>query len=535
MQLFIAGTTLSLASAYVLLLAHLTLSPRVLQQVLVIPTVILVIVFYYAAKNSWKLFSDSFNLPIILFAVTVFLEMLIISTGGISSPFLILIHLVMVTISFLFSFPVALLFLIFSFMVIFIDMSFYQNVFTTLITDPSTMLLQLVSLIVIIPIAYIVSRQYHQKDIVFAFLKTKIATDEAIFRSLKELIIVTDADLHIISVNDAAAKSLQRSRSELLDKPLFDVLLLKDATGQLLTRKSLFPQGNTQLQPNRRTDTLTLFQSPMMHRDVTLHVQTMKHLSNAINQISFVISFPHTDISSLTVTLEEARARYDALVQGIKKKLSATKTSEVQTDMLLLEKIEQDTYTVRTIEDLFQKKTIAKIDIAKLCKQAVAQNQDFAKALHVNTTFALKDFGQKDIAPLTVKSYPVTPEQLTGPFFTVSCDVRQVELIVKKLFDIAIFLAAPTDKPLVTVNVKRKQAAIEVRIEGTCMTLDKKMLDDIFVPYYGRIAPQTTLQMGSGLEGFLVKQLTERLKIPLEVNYKKTPESTISFTLLLQK
>ena len=141
----------------------------------------------------------------------------------------------------------------------------------------------------------------------------------------------------------------------------------------------------------------------------------------------------------------------------------------------------------------------------------------------------------KDIAPLTVKDYPVTPEQLTGPFFTVSCDVRQVELIIKKLFDISIFLASPTTKPEVTVSVKRHKNAIEVRISGSCINLDKKMLEDMFVPYYGKLGPQTTLQMGSGLEGFLVKQLTDRLDIPLQVDYKKTPESTISFALQLNK
>ena len=535
MQLLIASLTMFLASGYVLFLAHLTLSSRVLQKVMVIPTLILLIVLYYAAKNSWKIFSDHYNLPIALFAVTVFLQLLIISTGGISSPFLILIHLFMVTISFLFSFPIAIMFLISSFIVIFVDLSFYQNVFTTLMEDPSTILLQVVSLIAIIPIAYLVSRHYHQKDILFSFLKSKIATDEAIFRTLREMIIVTDPNLHIISINDAATKNLQKSRSELLDKPLFDVLLLKDTNGRLLTQKGIFPGGNTQKPPQKLFETYTLIQSPIRQQEVTLHVQAMKHLSDTVNQLSFIISFPHTEDNSLTVTLEEARARYDALVQGIKKKIATAQTNDLQTDMLLLEKIEQDTYTVHTLTELFQKKNIARIDLAKLCKQTVAHNQDFAKALNVSTNFSLEDFGMKDIEPLTVKNYPVTPEQLTGPFFTVSCDVRQVELAIKKLFDIAILLASSTTNPKVTLSIKRqKQTAIEVNITGSCVELDKKMLEDLFVPYYGKLAPQT-LQMGSGLEGYLVKQITDKLNIPLHVDYKKTPEATISFTLLIQK
>ena len=130
---------------------------------------------------------------------------------------------------------------------------------------------------------------------------------------------------------------------------------------------------------------------------------------------------------------------------------------------------------------------------------------------------------------------PVKPEDLTGPFFTVSCDVKRVELVIKKLVDIAIFLASTETAAKIDFTVERdKKEAIIVKLIGSSPRLTQNEIEDILVPYYGRLSDKTNLKMGSGLEGFLVKQITDKLQFPLNVTHNESAQQTI-FTLRIPK
>src|SRR5882724_445421 len=228
MQFWLSILTLFLSSVYVLLLDHIAFSSRSLQKALVAIIITLLFVLYRYARHSWKEISTWYGKMFFVFWGTTLVQLLVIATGGFQSPFLVMIHFFMIGLSFIFSFSLAVFFLFSCLIVLFIDVSFFPNAFALLVNDPGLTLLQFASLLVIIPIAYIISRQYHMKDALAGALRAKIQTTEAIIQSLPELIIVTDEYFKILSTNDATVRTLQRSRSELLDKPLFDILLLKD-------------------------------------------------------------------------------------------------------------------------------------------------------------------------------------------------------------------------------------------------------------------------------------------------------------------
>jgi len=518
MQFSVIILAFIISSAYVLLLNHLAFSSRSLQHAFVIILITVFVISFRYYRQEGKALNSKEAKFFFIFGGTVLTQLLVLSTGGLSSPFFILIHLFMIGLSFLFSFPLGLLFLLSCLTIIFVNLSSTQDILSLLQDDPTLILLQLASLLVIIPLAYLVSRQYHMKDTLASMLRTRIKATEAILESISELVIITDPALHILSVNDAVAKTLQRSQSELLDQQLFDVLLLKDSHGKLVTAK-----------PKNTTETFTLVTSSAMPKQVRLHIQTVKQVESKVSQLSFIISFAHTAPQSAD-TLDKARTRYEALVQNIKKQLSGT---ALRTAMSLLEKVEQDTYAFSQL-GVERKSNIARVDIAQLCKQTVQLNQDFAQAFHVTTTFALPNFGQKEIAPLTVKSYPVDPERLTGPFFTASCDVKQVELVIKKLFDMAIFLASSEKDARATISLKQSEKDILVTISGKAPLLQEKDLAELYLPYYGALAEATNLHLGSGLEGALVKQITDSLALSLKVSYDKA-QTEITFVLVITK
>ena len=462
------------------------------------------------------------------------MQLVVISTGNIHSPFFALIHLFMIGVSFIFSFPIAMLFLLISFIIIFIDISLYQSIAAILLEDPTTIVLQVISLISIIPLSYIVAQQYHAKDILSRRLKKRLATDDAIFSNLNEMVIITDSEFFIISVNDAAARMLQQSRSELLEKLLFNVLLLKNQNNKLLTKETFFPEGKV----DKFIGEFTLMRSPIPQKQITIQAQpiTRPDDAKAITEISFIISYVNASTeSSTTVTRDRARARYDALMQRIKKQLGKIEEKKTKENLLLLEKIEKDIYILPLIKTYAEKHEAGPIDLAQLCKQIVTLNEDFAKRWDVAINFALPNFGEKDIAPLTVKNYPVKPEQLTGPFFTVSCDVRQIEFAIQKLLDIAILLASNETTPHVTLNVERaEQESVLVHIAGSCPLLKEEELKAILIPYYDTLNNKTNLQIGSGLEGFIVKQITETLSLPLAMKYDEDKSEAV-FALRIPK
>lgn len=524
MQLILSIITFTLSSIYVVFLDHISASTRSLEKALILPIAILLFAIFRISRISWKDFINNNEKWIFLFWGAALVQMLVLATGGLNSPFLILIHLFMIGLCFVFSFPSALVFLGTSFVVIFIDISFRQSISSLFLENPSSIVLQLVSLVSIIPIAYIISQKYHVKDWLASVLRKKVMADEVILESLHELIIVTDANFRILSVNDAVERTLRQSRSELLYSPIFDTLLLKDKKGNLVTKETFFPKGDIAEEPIAIPDTFTIFKSALPQRDVTIQVETIKDSETNINQVSFILSTQEKTtpvVATTNAMIERARVTYEAMSEDIKKKLAQSQPGEVQTQMILLDKVESDIYNTLLRKGGIIKNAVSRIDIAKLCKNVVVLEQDFAKGFHVDVNFHLANFDQHDIAPLTVQHYQVSPEQLTGPFFTVECDVKNVELVIKKLVDMSVLLASTEANPQVTVNVERgENDVIIVRISASCPIIKKEEQTDMFVPYYGALADKTNLHVGSGLEGYLVQTIHEVIDLPLEITPK---------------
>jgi hypothetical protein len=146
--------------------------------------------------------------------------------------------------------------------------------------------------------------------------------------------------------------------------------------------------------------------------------------------------------------------------------------------------------------------------------------------------FKILDFGIKDIAPLTVKNFPVDPDQLTGPFFTVTADIKRLAMIIKKLLDLGVFFASTEKNPFLSLTVQRNNDEIILKVTGSCPELYVEELKDITCAYYNKLYNKTNLHIGSGLEGYLAKTLCDEINIPLNIVYDN---QTITFSLKIKK
>lgn len=533
-EIFIAFITFTLTSTYVILLNYSIKSPFTLQKTIALPILILLLIIYRTSLPSWRRIIDSVNNWIMLATGTIFIQLIILSSGGIKSPFLIFIHLFMIGISLIFSFSVSLLFMLASCIIIAVDISSQQNLLLFILNDPYATILQISSLIPIIPVSYIISQHYHFKDKLSKILHSQVIRDETIFANIEELIIITDTKLRILSVNDAVEKTIQKSDSEMIGQPIFEILLIKDNQGKLVNKETFLP--NDKACPKNVSDEFVLINSRLPQRKIHLLMQSIKDTENNINQISFIISSrsqKDQQNNSLSITLNKAKAKYDAISEKVKQELLNNSLTGVRMEIILLGKIQNDIYALQTLKENLKNNDKNRVDISQLCKQTVLREQDFASGFKIPIEFKMPDFGIEDIVPLTVKNFPVKTDEFTGPFFTVLTDIKRFTVIIKKLLDIGIFLASTETNPFISLTIQRgNKETITIKITTSCPALSEEELLDITSPYYIKLYNKTNLHIGSGLEGYLAKTLCNELNIPLDIKYKN---NTITFLLTLKK
>jgi hypothetical protein len=477
------------------------------------------------ALSAYKLLSYNHYLKnegkwFLLFFITLLSQLIIVSTGGIYSRFFILVHLFILGSGLFFSFYIALVYVSFTLIVIAtitVSNPLYQSL---LLEDPVTPILYLLSSISILPLSYLIAERYHLKDTMTRVLRRQIEVEDALLEDISDLIIITDKNFRTLSVNDAVEKTIYRSRVELLNSVLFDYIFLKYKDTGLLNAKIV----SDMIHPGDTTPVVLqgiklIVANAASPRTVNVQIKTLPVLSGGEYQISFIISNMLDASQKLTPTnLELAITKHQAMITDLRRSLLMKHDPEDVVRLLSITKTEEDILTTWTLDELLARKQKMYVDIAQLCIRTLDAEKDFAESFHVPLDFKFINFSKKDIEPLLTGNLTITHEQLTGPFFTVQSDIRLTGFVFDKLLTIAILLASTEKDPLVQVSIERDENNdIVVQIIANCAASKQGQENDIFSKYYGKLGTSTNLHLGSGLEGFLVKYITDHLAIPLQI------------------
>lgn len=479
-------------------------------------------------RSSWLL----------LFSGTLAIHLIILSTGSLYSPFLILLFLLALIISLLLSFHIAFAFIGFSLFTILMTMNTDPVLMLQLQDDPIKAGIYLLSFLIVLPLFQVLTTRYHLNDNTLRHLSAEVNVEDSLLDEVNELVIVTDPSFHVLSVNDAVEKFLHRSRAEIIDQPMFDIVYLQDTNGSLVTKDMLSADLDPKNAQTPRTfRNLRLITTPIFADSVGLYMKAIPDFEGKIIQILFIISdsHPQSDKTPINDTFMHARIRYDAMTEGLKKQLKTQSSPTSLYQFILITNFQQDLLNTQALEEhgLQEKKT--RVDLAKLCKQTLLAEQDFAEAFRVKLRFFLPDFSEKDVSPLVTNVMQVSPEDFTGPFFTTTCDTSYVRLVIQKLLDLATLLAATSPDPVVELHVERKEtSSFTVTVIGPSPELTSEELHLIFTKFYGVLNTKTNLNAGSGLEGYLAKTLSEQLHLPLEISHTKNP-SLLRWTLRIPK
>ena len=491
----------------------------VLQQGIALLLVILLIFARKIVFSDLKVSGIIFRF-IFLILSSLFVQLLVLSSGGFYSPFLILLHLYTLGASFLLKLSSAISFLVFSLVILFAGTFLNQTLMNLFKEDPGSAIIYLISFIVIIPLAQFLMSTYHLKDTISKLLSEHIEIGEkreqSILSGLNELVIVTDINLKILSFNGAVEKTLKLP-GIILGSSLLEAIRLKDSAGKEATAESLsvnkvlknkithFVEGfllETRLNPDFR---------------VSIQIRPVTNPAGEINQIAFVITDIKPSGSEIHTEFERAEAQQKTAFGQLREMINSAKLKSGNLSLLLLEKNEDDLFIAAELIDHPFRKMIGYQDLVEICQLIRIQKLPLAAALGINLKFEPVN-DTKEQAYLSLKQNYQTSESLPPSEYSVPSDSKWLKVLIGRILDIATLLVSGQTSAAVNLSLsKDEDQEIIVAISANPVNIGESEKEDLLKEYFGSLMSKTNLRLGSGLEGFIAKIISSNLNLPLKL------------------
>ncbi|MBI2021424.1 hypothetical protein HYS93_00905 [Candidatus Daviesbacteria bacterium] len=495
--------------------------------------VLLLILLFFLNKFVFKkvsIISSGFYRAGFLFISSLFVQFLILSSGGFYSPFFILIHLFTLGASFLLSRLPALTFLISALITVGVYTWFNPAVKSMLLLDPGPVLLYVSSLVVIIPLVIYLSRYYHLKDkllkIISQEMRISKLQQQSLLRGVSEFVLVTDQNLKVVSVGEAVERSLDVLSSEIVGKNLLEVIHIQDESTLpvsisslsidrvLIEKTSRIIKGYyVQLRPGAKAS------------KVSIQIRPIADEQGIVTHLIFVISPDQAIVEEQQHSkLEQVLMRHTAMTDNIKKELSSLNLPLLQTELEFLTKTEQDLFTSFELEDHPIKEVKTMTDTAYICQQIINLKQSLAKSIGVRLKLTLPKEEVFEIETLKMPLTEHTKKELDqNSAFSAAVDIRWFSILISKLVDLAILLSSEKNDSVAELSLaKVNPQTVDITISANCTPLPADGIQQIFTEYYGDLSNRSNLRLGSGLEGYMAKVISEQLEVPL------TAENTLN-------
>ncbi len=529
-----------LSSVLTLTLIYYRVPIKTLQQIIALFLVgMLIILNRFIVKRANSTIATLSHV-VLLFLAAVIVQLIVLSSGGFFSPFLILLHLFTLGSSFLLNLQASVSFLVFALMALIASVWFNPEFLTLFKSDPFSVALYVISFIVIIPLVQLLNRTYNVKDTLYKILSENLQIgklrEKSILQGLSELILITDGDLKILSVNQAVEILVKLSSEQISGKSLLETISLKYKDGTKGSKDNL--SINQVIKDHAARIIKDFF---LAGEDgstpVTIQVRPIVDLQGKVSQFVFVIkegSIP-SEYSLMHGDLDQAQKKSQMVFEDFKNRLSQAKIPlNLRIEAEFLRKMEEDLFIARELEDHIIKENIKLFDIAEICQQTVLKLSDLAKYLNVSLEFILPSEELSEKALLNLKQKQVSDATLSISDFSVLIDPKWFFILIEKLLEIAILLSFGERERKVQVSLSKENNVINVNVGLSYPVLAEQARAQLLVKYYDQMGIKTNLRLGSGLEGFIAQRISTDLNIELEVKSEYYP-SRLTFNLKLSK
>ena len=179
----------------------------------------------------------------ILFNLSLFIILLITGTGGFFSPLFVVIYIATLGLSFILTFPAAIVFL-FSGLVVIAVSSFFKYNANPIPFDLSFLIIQLISLFGVIPFSYVVASKYRLKgkvaDYLFEELSFSKTKEDLILGNIDEGVITLDRNFSVSKMNKIAESLSGFKNEQVVGQDFFKIFKFQDRNKNTIT-KDQFP------------------------------------------------------------------------------------------------------------------------------------------------------------------------------------------------------------------------------------------------------------------------------------------------------
>ncbi|MBI2596049.1 PAS domain-containing protein [Candidatus Daviesbacteria bacterium] len=533
MTFFLEPLVFFLTSVVSVVLIYYKIPIATLQQIILGILIVLLLSFRWLLAERTKRLIKVFARLVLLSLSSLFVQILVISSGGFYSPLLILLHLYTLGASFLLNIPSSISFLVFSVAVLITNIVLDPKLQSIFRDDPGSAILYIVSFLVIIPLAQTLMKTYHLKDalakILYESLNLRVLREKSILTSLNEIVVITDHNLKIISANDAFEDATGLSGGEFINQNFLDKISLVDRDNVPANSTSLSIKDVLVDQTNHIVSGFYLStKGNPKSRQVVVEVKPIVGVSRTIIQLVFVIKEPRAAIEIEPHTdLEAAHTKQNMIITNIKRLLVNFKEPGLKTELELLQQGESDLLIAQELEDHPIKNANQYEDIVLLCKKAISYKQDLARSLGVNLQLIFPNApGESSYLNLRETNSSLISQVVSD--YAAQVNVKWFGILLSKLLDIAVLLSSGQKNPTVVVSINiilKSEIEVELVFPSPVMTPEKQK--ELFLQYYGDLAATTNLRLGSGLEGFIAKVVADQLNINLDVKTKEGPDRLV--------
>ena len=452
-------------------------------------------------------------------------QILIISSGGLYSPLLIVVHIYTLGAIFLLNSKSPLAFLLMTLGVLIAQLKYDPILVDTFDHDPWTAVIYGMTFIIIVPLALYLSHSYFIKDGLTKLLRNCIKMQEqkedSILTALNDLVIVTDPLLKIVSVNSAVEKILQKDQKEVEGKTFFETFTLKNLNGDIADADALSINATMHDKASRYVEGFMLqSQALLKPKAVLIQVRPLIDTNGVITQLVFVMSDPSLKRTASThENLVEAVKRRNLLLETFSHLPANTPYETVKAKIGLITHIEEDIALAQELEDhQFQEKPTIE-DIVYLAKKMLQFKQPMADLLAVKTQLTFADPDNVEAVFLQLKETNAAGSEFSQSLYTLSLETKFVSILIVKMIEIGLLTASATaDRTVILdANIDADQK-VYLQVIMPNPKLIENQLADFFELNNPLIGQKTHLAFGSGLEGFLFKKICTLLSIPYQVD-----------------
>ena len=472
---------------------------------------------------------------VILLLSSLLVQTIVLSSGGFYSPLLILLHIFTLGAILLLGSSSPIIFLASSLGVLIFHISYDRNLYQFFQNDPWAVAIYALSIVIVIPLALYLSHSNGVKTKFNNFLRDYIEMSEkrqkSIMTALSNMVIITDKNLNVVSINIAVERLFRTSIHQIQGKPLAEFLILKDAQGIIVPFDNLPVQDAMKDKATHISEGYFLeTKIEAMPKPITVQIRPLTNPNNEITQIVFVLTDPLVKIGFNThPNITEAIKKRDQLLSLMTNTTSPLSETSAKQVIMLITHIEEDILTAQEMEDHPLQEVIGFVDLVTLVKQTIAGRSFFYMSVGNIPEVKFEDEDKSEAAFLNLHMSDLG--QLNLSKYNAAVDSYLLKLVLERILDISVLIAGSEAKTQINLSLIPDNVKIDISFPSLALT--QKELSNLFIRNYPGIK-LTQLQKSSGLEGYIAGRISRALALPIETTLN-TFKKTVTITLVIQK